>query len=233
MKIIKIISFIICIIFSNCSRVVNNLQDQINNNQTDYKNIDNVDMQNINNDTSNIQRIITPFSNQRMPDTPIKNSRDYILNDFGNIKTRKYNSEDILFVLNISENYIVSEYTQENTTQVGSGNLYFYNIEWDQFKISYLSSDYIDYYLFQYLEIKLTENNYLHLFPYIHIEEYVMDEDFGEKNIFGIPIERQLQEDILRYNIYDDIEDENPKDRIFLIFNNGLLNSIRISSFNP
>jgi hypothetical protein len=162
----------------------------------------------------------------------IKNIKEYIYEDL-NIKSNYKNINEILSTLNLSENYIINEYKEENTIQTGIGFLYFYDIEWEHLKITYFTSDYIDWFSLLSIEIEINENNYLHLFPYKSIEEYIIDKNIGKIDIFMNPIEKQLENNNLTYEIYSNIDDVNPEIYFRLIFDNGLLKSIKIFPYLP
>ena len=146
------------------------------------------------------------------------------------------NIEDLLKVLNISENYDIKKSVEKNTIQSGDGFLHYFNIVSEQYNIwlcafSY-SPDSIDdpiLYRLRVIEIEINDNNFLHLFPYIKMEEYMADNNFGEQST-----DYQQEGSIYYYMRYEKM---GAKIEIFsnteLKFNNGLLKSIKITSFIP
>ena len=155
------------------------------------------------------------------------------------------NIEDLLKVLNISENYDIKKSVEKNTIQSGEGFLHLFNIVSEQYNIwlwvfSY-SPDVIDdpnsiddpirYYL-SAIEIQINDNNFLHLFPYIKMEEYMSDNNFGEQSTDyqqegSIYYYMRHEEMGVKYNEYESFSSSELK------FNNGLLKSITITTYFP
>ena len=176
-------------------------------------------------ETEDIQDIEMPNMNNEISvivknsDYNINEILEYIFNDL-DLKNSINSIEELLQTINLPENFNIVEYEAER-----GWTIYFYNIEWDEFIISYLTSDYIDYYLFNYLEIELADNNYLSLFPYISIKGYINDSDFGTA---------YERDNYLLYFIYEKGEENSYGVHDYscrLIFNNGLLKSIRIDPY--
>ena len=149
------------------------------------------------------------------------------------------NIEDLLKVLNISENYNIKKSVDENTIHSDVGFLHHFNIVSEQYNIwlwafSY-SSDFIDdpiLYRLIAIEIEINDNNYLHLFPYIKMEEYMADNDFGEQDTYyqqegSIYYYMRHEEMGVKYNEYESFSSSELK------FNNGLLKSITITTYFP
>jgi hypothetical protein len=175
--------------------------------ENDYRRIDgwvfNGYLKNINNEKSIYSK---------KSDFTIEEIWEYIFNDL-NIKHRFNSIDEMLLSINLPENYIIKESTGER-----GWTLYYYDIEWNGVQLSYVTSDYIDYHLIRGMEIEITDNNYLHLFPYINIEGYIEDEDFGDYYV---------KNNELLYFINE--HDGGTYDySCSLIFNNGLLKTIII-----
>ena len=216
----KILLLFIFLILTTCSKNTDNKQKQdldscfkTNNIQNNCINMDSLQTENINNQNLTINEI-----------------RDYIFFDL-NIKLYFKNSEELINTLNLPKDYNVIEYFEENTIHAGVGFIYFLNIEWDQFKISYWTSDFIDIYQLLFIEVELTNNNYLHLLPHTNIIEYIADNNIGSLYLFMNPIEQQIENNILTYVIRN--VDNNIEDFCRIIFINGLLNSIIIFPYLP
>ena len=160
----------------------------------------------------------------------------YIFNDL-KLKWTYKNIEEILTALNITENYIIKDSIVKNTIQSGTGYLFLYDIESSQYKIrlsaysdnnSFITDPKI--YWFQYIKVKLNESNYLKLFPYKNMKDYIGNNEFGdispynqgENNIYY-----DMREIIMKYGGDDRFGNAD------LIFNNGLLESITIYGFTP
>ena len=152
-----------------------------------------------------------------------------------------YNSiEDLLKVLKIHvENYNIEKSVEENTMHSGEGFLHYFNIVSEQYNIwlsvfSY-SPDFIDdpiLYRLDAIEVEINDNNFLHLFPYIKMEEYMADNNFGEQSTYNqkegsIYYYMRHEEMGEKYNEYESFSNTGLK------FNNGLLKSITITRFIP
>jgi hypothetical protein len=161
----------------------------------------------------------------------------YIFNDL-KLEWNYKNIEEILTVLNITENYTIKDSIVKNTIHSGTGYLFLYYIESSQYKIglsaysdnnSFINDPVI--YRLESIEVKLNESNYLKLFPYKNMKDYIENNEFGD--IY--PLNQGEN------NIYYDmraiiLEYTNGDDRFGyanLIFNNGLLESITIKKFTP
>jgi len=156
------------------------------------------------------------------------------------LKWNYNNIEDLLKVLKIHvENYTIKKSVKENTIQSGDGFLHHFNIVSEQYNIwlwafSY-SPDFIDdpiRYDLIYIEIEINDNNYLHLFPYIKMEEYMTDNNFGEQSTNyqqegSIYYYMRHEEMGVKYNEYESFSSSELK------FNNGLLKSITITTYFP
>jgi len=213
-----IIAIFITLLFTCCVKITSNQQNQIVNTdldnnsfiiEEDESRVINIELDNqLNEEKTEYTNILNYY---------IVTIWEYIFNDL-NIKYRFKSIDELLQTLNLPENYNVIEYEKEIR-----GLVYFYDIEWNGIKLSYMTSDYIDYYLYENIEIELSENNYLNLFPYMNIEEFMNDKDFGEayvdKNTLYYFI--YLRED--HYGVYDYC--------CRLIFNDGLLKSIIIDPY--
>ena len=143
---------------------------------------------------------------------------EYIFSDL-NIKYIYNNTDDLLLSLNTKSDFNIKEIISDINS-----NMYFI-IEWDEIKLSYLTSEYIDYYLFDNIEIELDEYNYLNIFPYLEIEAYINDEVFGTS---------YFEKDSLYYFIYKNEEEFNYgiyDYSCILKFYNGILKSITIDPY--
>jgi len=160
----------------------------------------------------------------------------YIFNDL-KLKWKYKNIDEILATSNITENYTIKDSIVKNTIHSGKGYIFLFDIESSQYKIRlYAPSDNNSFitdpviYYFYSIEVKLNESNYLKLFPYQNMKDYIENNEFGDiyplnqgkNNIFY-----GMREIILKYGGDDQFGYAN------LIFNNGLLESIKIYGFTP
>lgn len=141
----------------------------------------------------------------------------FISRDYHYFRPRNANSlREYLGLNNITEEYIImNRRTIDGFHSISSLELY--EIEVGVLKLSVVENEYEKRYLTLTVEIELNENNYLHLFPYMNIEEYKIIDNFGEIHRQGI--------DYLEYTI--------DEDRWGLIFYYGKLVSIEYKSFIP
>jgi len=161
----------------------------------------------------------------------IKDISDFIFNDL-KLKWDYNNFEEVLSSLNIPEYYTLEKQRFENPYGGINDYIDLYTIKWDQYK--YLirhSSTNIKIYFMNFIEIELNDNNYLQLFPYKNIEEYISDNNFGIRSLFMNPIEKQIEDGVLSYDVYREPTSENPESICRLYFNNGVLKSFRIDQF--
>jgi len=222
-----------------CTRVQkNNTQKTIsinrnNNTQEEISNEQNNDVQekNPNEQNNDVQ--------EKIPNKQtIEYISAYIFNDL-KLKWSYKNIEEILTALNITENYTIKDSIVKNTEITGGkGYFFLYDIETSQYKIrlsahsdnnSFLTNPII--YRLYSIKVKLNENNYLKLFPYRKMKDYIGNNEFGdfypvdqgENNIYYY-----MREIILEYSNGDD-----SLGYADLIFNNSLLESITIIEFTP
>jgi hypothetical protein len=161
----------------------------------------------------------------------------YIFNDL-KLEWKYKNIEDILTVLNITKNYTIKDSIVKNTEITGgTGYFFLYDIESNQYKIrlwahsnnnSFITDPVI--YRLGSIEVKLNESNYLKLFPYKNIKDYIGNNEFGDIS----PLNQG--ENNIYYNmraIITEYGGDDPFGYANLIFNNGLLESITIYAFTP
>jgi hypothetical protein len=148
----------------------------------------------------------------------------YIFKDL-RLRWRYNNLEDLLEILNISENYSIRKSSVKNTIHSGKGFLEIYHIESKNYEISITAFEEINLYYLNWIELEINENNYLNLFPYKNIKDYMEDKDFGE--IVGRNTEKNNIYYIMRYRENTDLGYCN------LLFFNELLKSIRIIAYTP
>jgi hypothetical protein len=139
--------------------------------------------------------------------------------------------------LNISGDYTIRESVVKNTIQTGEGFFHISDIEYGQYKIRVSAfSNYSDHianpiiYRLNIIEIEISDNNYLDLFPYNSIEEYIEDNNFGEiykiNQGKGSVHYRMRYEQMIKYG--DDRFGYSD-----LVFRDDLLKSIRIIGYTP
>ena len=144
----------------------------------------------------------------------IENIRDFILNDLG--INRRFNSiDELVFILNIINNYEIEIKTMQNW-HYDEVIDYFYYIESEQYNIELFKNEFFIEYRIISFEIKINENNYLNIFPYLTMDEYIETNDFDKiKNI---------KDNIIEYMI----DTESRNEYCYLIFENDILKSFRI-----
>jgi hypothetical protein len=146
----------------------------------------------------------------------------YIYND---LKPKwEYNGyEDLYKTYNITENNILNESSIENWNSPGN-LIIFKEYNCEEYIITiWTLSDYPDDINFYSIELEINEKNYLELFPYINIEDYIKDDSFG--NILVLNEEKSIINYIYRYGEDERIGYSN------LIFKEGILKAIKIRSY--
>jgi hypothetical protein len=136
---------------------------------------------------------------------------DYIFNDL-NLKYHYYNLDELLGLLNINNNHTIETRTYNNRHNPDI-NDYFYNIEGGQYKLLVFHNEIVGYFIVS-IEIEINKNNYLNLFPYETINEYLSDNNFGE-------VYYKVNEEKIMYSKIDSIS-------CYLNFSNNILTSIEI-----
>ena len=172
----------------------------------------------------------------KKPDITIEDICYYIFTDL-NIKWNYSNLENLFRDLKFTDNYIIRESVVKNTIHSGEGYIHFSDIEYGQYKIIVSAfsnySDYIDdpkIYMLDSIEIEITDKNYLDLFPYNSMEDYINDNNFG-----GISEINMGENNIYYYMRYEQMI-KYGNDRFGysdLLFSDGLLKSIVIIRYIP
>jgi hypothetical protein len=142
--------------------------------------------------------------------------RKYIIDDL--LKSKMYfNSiDEIILNLNIQEvpKIEIKTYQNQHYNEVID---YFYLIEYTQYKFEFFKNEFWETYPLISIELEINKDNYLHLFPYYTMEEYIESEDFDKIN--------NIKDNIIAYMI--DTEAQN--EYCYLVFSNdGLLKTLRI-----
>ena len=196
--------------------IINNLNLTIN-----YKSMEEL-FSVINIDEINRLLRINENKKNRQYNTPVRNIQDYIFNNL-NLRRRFNTIEEILFGLNLPENYIITESEREIDFH-GGGIFDVSLIEWDLYKLTINKVRGQDRYWFDSLIIEINDNNYKYLFPYETMKEYLSSNDFGELY--------WLSKNMIMYAI---IGEENQGWLWFLtlFFENDILGSISIIPFIP
>ena len=146
--------------------------------------------------------------------------------------------EDFLIALNISDNYTIDKQIVENHNIAGGkGFFHIFIIKSNQYNlIIYAHSSHFDFiddpiiYRLALIEAEINDNNYIHLFPYRNMKDYLNDKDFGNIS------ELNQNGNNIYYNITARIMEYGGDDRFGysdLVFNDGILKSIRIIIFTP
>jgi hypothetical protein len=174
-------------------------------------------------ETHNAEQTLTDDKkSEGISEITIEDISFYIYND---LKPKwEYNGyEDLYKTYNITENNIIHESSIENWNS--PGNLIIFNeYDCEEYKITISKlSEYPDNISFYSIEIEINEKNYLELFPYKNIEDYIRDNSFG--NILVYDDEKSIIIYIFRYGEDDRIGYSD------LIFENGILKAIRIRSY--
>ena len=219
MKYLFVVIIIIFLMFTSCSKKVNN-DIMIENNISIEDNINIVENLNIENEQD-------LFINENY--LTLLEIREYILNDL-NIKKRIFNSiDEILSSLNIPENYFLNEYIEEIPPHDAIYNVY--SFEWPYYKFIFNKYESSDNYILEYLTIELNQNNYLHLFPYINKEKYIEDINFGKVYTEYLSYNSIIYGTGWNWSKWEE-EDEFPSMLCSLEFNNdGILYSITFGRF--
>jgi len=226
-KIKYLIVYIMCIfiLFTNCTRNTNSKQvhNEIDNDSSQYipEHDERKLNENIENDSIKNEEI--QFVNENY--FTLLEIRNFISSDVNITKSSFDSINEILIFYNISENYII----HESTDYYPPADTFFnvYHIEWDVFIIRIHKYDYSDKYFFYNIEITLNQENYLKLFPYINIEKYTNDDNFGR--IFSCYYSSDGIRNILygfTWEYEDSLGEDVPLEICRLIFDNGLLKSI-------
>ena len=202
------------LILSNCTknnnRVVRQLTELPNKSNVELK--DKIHEQNIS--ESKITENYSASETAAQKFDSINSAMDYIFGENFKLKEEKYyNLQDVLASF---PNYRL---IRENTYESIHGGFYtIYIIEGDHYTVEVWdihSSN--DGYKIYPLEFAINETNYLHLFPYQTMNEYLTMDNFGE--IY------EIKEETITYTRYND--------RCTLRFSNGLLKSIEYKYFMP
>jgi hypothetical protein len=150
---------------------------------------------------------------------------DHICND---IKMGwRYNSMDDLFkILPIAEEDIIRGYRviyNGTINDPNAGVMYSYTMEYGCYKLNISAYDDISKnksdLLLRGIEIELNDKNYLHLFPYKTMNEYMRANNFGRRTGSG--------SDYIQYMV----PGEEEYIYCYLRFKNGFLESIQINSY--
>ena len=148
----------------------------------------------------------------------IKDITDYIYNDIKIIVVKDINSlEEYLAIMNIPQEYIIADKQKSSFTGHSGDTLYEYIIITDHIKLTIWVNENIMRFGIKEIEIVINMNNYLHLFPYNTMDEYLRADNFGKILRQGI--------DIIQYFVPDE-EYSEFGDFWRLEFNHGLLHSI-------
>jgi hypothetical protein len=218
--------FVIIALFAliGCTRVQkNNTKKTISINQNN-----NIQEEISNEQNNDVQEIILNYQT-------IEYISFYIFNDL-KLEWSYKNIEEILTILNITKNYTIKDSIVKNTTITGgTGYFFLYDIESSRYKIrlyahsdnnSFLTNPII--YRLAYIEVKLNKSNYLKLFPYRNMKDYIGNNEFGDISPYN------QEENNIYYDMRDIILKYGGDDQFGyadLIFNNGLLESIKIIAF--
>jgi hypothetical protein len=143
----------------------------------------------------------------------IKDIRDFIINDL-NLKTRYNNIEELLTLLNITDNYTIEAETFNNIHEPETIDT-MYIINSVQYKLEVFNNINVEYHLLK-IEIELDINGYLDIFPYKTKNEYL------ESNTFGSIAPWSNSEDKIIYDI------DGYSEFCILNFINNILKSISI-----
>jgi hypothetical protein len=119
--------------------------------------------------------------------------------------------DELLGLLKLNNNHIINTRTSNNRHNPDINN--YYDIEGGPYKLSVLHNEYIGYYLLS-IEIDIDKNNYLNLFPYKTINDYLSENNFDE-------VHKVNEKRIMYYGRGD-------FDSCFLNFSNNILTSIEI-----
>jgi len=159
----------------------------------------------------------------------------YIFNDL-NIEWIYGSLEEYLIALNITENYTISESIIENTIQTATGYFFLFDIESTQYKFRIYAFSNNNTYIEEpkmfrlgYIEVEINDN-YINLFPYNNIKGYLNNVYFGRID------ETNSGENNISYYFTSRIRDYGGDDQFGycdLIFDNGILKSIKIMAFIP
>ena len=136
----------------------------------------------------------------------------------------EYNGyEDLYRTYKITGNNILNENNMENWNSPGN-LIIFREYNCGEFIITiWTLSDYPENIYFYAIEVDIDKNNYIGLFPYITIDDYINDENF--ENLFVLDKDEGIINYIYRYGEDDRLGYSN------LIFKNGILKSIKIRSY--
>jgi hypothetical protein len=145
---------------------------------------------------------------------------EYIYNDLNLIVARDINSlEEFLSIMNFPKEYEIISKTPYSGQD--GGIMYEYIIRTNLHKLTVWANERILRYGISEILIELNNDNYLDLFPYSSMEEYLTDDSFGRVLRHGI--------DVIVYHVTysDDPVDIEQGDYWSLEFKNGLLHSIK------
>ena len=171
-------------------------------------------------------------STEKIENNTIENISYYIFSDL-KLEWVYSNLNDLFTVLKFENNYSIKKRIEKNTMQTAEGFYYVYDIECNQYKIIASSFSLKEYsmeefenmefneYQLESIEIELNEN-YLILFPYSKIEDFMKDDNFGNICI----IEKDEIFYAMRYGEDDRFGYSD------LLFNNGILKSICIRAYH-
>ena len=127
--------------------------------------------------------------------------------------------------------YYIDERIEKNNIHSGVGYLYYYDITFNQYIITFVTyADTLkttrdfEFYWLDSIKIYLN-NNYLKLFPYKNIEDYLLDDTFGD--IIGIGNENNNIYYIMRFG------EDNRIGYCDVGFINGNLETIKIIRYIP
>jgi len=163
------------------------------------------DSQNIILESIQVQDEIIPKKKvRRVENNTIYSIAEYIENELNLRKGRNYTTlEDLLISLNINNEYEIIE--KRFLEQFKDNIAYLYKIKSGHYNLHIFGSETYEKYFLTYIEIIISEENILHLFPYDIKEDYLKDNNFGDIYRHGIDIiEYKIKEDTWFLKFYYD-----------------------------